>query len=159
VEKYTLPQNGTGFRTGRGCVALWVPSPALLVISLHGHGEGGFATPIIEAYETLGRAERVHVYADCEALGNYDSPLRTQLTARLLPDRARIGTISCLVKSRFVSMGVTVMNLALGGIVDSTTVRETFITALDACLFEQRVGGFSSNALSAVRFSSLAANA
>jgi hypothetical protein len=159
VDKYALPQNGTGFRTERGCVGVWVPSPALVVIALHGHGEGSFAAPIIAAYESLSPNERIRLYADCEALGNYDSPLRTQLTARFLPDRSRIATLNCLVKSRFVSMGVTVMNLALGGIVDSTTDRAKFIAELDACLFEQRVVGFSSNALSAVRFGALAAHA
>jgi hypothetical protein len=69
-----------------------------------------------------------------------------------LPVRERIATLSVLVKSRFVAMGVTVMNLALGGIVSSATDRANFVTGLDARLFDLRVVGFSSRALELVRF-------
>lgn len=129
----------------------------LLVIALHGHGEGGFAAPVLRAFDTLSPEAPLHVFADCESLGNYDSQLRTELTAHLLPMRERIATLSVLVKSRFVAMGVTVMNLALGGIVSSATDRDEFVTALDARLFELRVVGFSSRALESVRFKPLEA--
>lgn len=109
------------------------------------------------AFDALSPTEPLHVFADCEALGNYDSQLRTELTARFLPVRERIATLSVLVKSRFVAMGVTVMNLALGGIVSSATDRDEFVSALDARLFELRVVGFSSRALELVRFKPLEA--
>lgn len=136
---------------------MWVPNPVLLVIALHGHGEGSFAAPVVRALEALAPTEPLHIFADCEALGNYDSQLRTELTARLLPLRERVATLSILVKSRFVAMGVTVMNLALGGIVHSATEREGFVAALDQCLFDRRVVGFSSRALELVRFKPLEA--
>jgi hypothetical protein len=133
-------------------VAIWVPCPALLVLSLQGHGEGAFAAEVVRAFETLATEGPLHVFADCESLDNYDSQLRTELTGRFLPVRERIATLSVLVKSRFVAMGVTVMNLALGGIVSSATDRANFVTGLDARLFDLRVVGFSSRALELVRF-------
>ncbi len=133
-------------------MALWVPCPTLLLVSLHGQGEGAFAASILRTFESLAGGEPVHVFADCEALGNYDSQLRTELTAGLLPSRERIATLRILVKSRFVAMGVTVMNLALGGIIESDTERPAFVSALDARLYASRVVGFSSRALELVRF-------
>lgn len=159
VEQYALPQNGTVYRTERGCTAIWVPCPTMLVLALKGHGEGAFAAPIGQAFETLSRSEQLCLFLDCEALGNYDSQLRTELTSRFLPERGRIKAFDVLVKSRFVSMGVTVMNLALGGILHSSTERASFVAALDACLYEQRVVGFSSRALELVRFGNIEAHA
>ncbi len=136
-----------------------MPCPNLVVIGLHGHGEGAFADAILAAYESLAPRGPVHLFFDCEALSNYDSQLRTQLTERLLPGRTRIATFSVLVRSRLVSMGVTVMNLALGGIVNATTERDQFISMLDACMFDNRVIGFSSQALALVRFGAVEAHA
>jgi len=157
VDQYALPQNGVGYRTGRGCTAVWIPCPTLLVVSLHGHGDAAFAPPIIAAFDTLAASGPVHVFVDCESLGNYDSAFRTALTGRLLPERARLATLRVLVKARIVSMGATVMNLALGGVLEATTEREPFVAALDSCLFDHRVAGFSSKALDLVRFDSLRA--
>jgi hypothetical protein len=44
-------------------------------------------------------------------------------------------------------MGVSVANLALGGIVTSTTERASFKSKLDTCLFENHIAGFSSRVL------------
>lgn len=159
MDQYALPQNGMGYRTARGCAAVWVPCPTLLVVSLHGHGEAALAAPIIAAFDTLSTTEPVHVFVDCESLSNYESTFRTALTGRLLPDRGRLATLRVLVKSRIVSMGATVMSLALGGILEATTEREPFVAALDSRLFDNRVVGFSSQALSLVRFDSLRAQA
>jgi len=51
------------------------------------------------------------------------------------------------MKSRLVAMGVTVANLALGGTVKATSERAPFKAWLDACIYENRIAGFSSNVL------------
>jgi hypothetical protein len=153
VEMGALPQNGTSWRSARGCVGLWVPSPSVLVFALHGYGDAGFAAPIIRAYETLANHGSLYVFADAEALVNYDSALRTQLTSCFFPDRERIASLHVLFHSKIVAMGISVVNLALGGIVTTTTERARFKAKLDACLFENHTVGFSSNALDALRFS------
>lgn len=130
-----------------------------MVVSLLGYGEADFAVPILEAYETLHKTDRIHFFADAEHLVNYDSRLRTAMTARFLPDRARFETLHVMLKSKIVAMGVSVANLALGGIVDVTSDAEAFKASLDACLFKNHVVGFSSNALQAPRFQSISAGA
>jgi len=159
VEKHALPQNGVAWRTERGCIGLWVPCPQVLVMSLQGYGEAEFAAPTLAAYETLAKTGQIHFFAEAEHLTNYDSRLRTAMTSRFLPDRQRFGSLRVLVKSKIVAMGVSVANLALGGIVDITTDQEAFKQSLDACLFETHVVGFSSNALQALRFQTVAVQA
>lgn len=130
-----------------------------MVLSLLGYGEADFAVPILEAYETLSKTEPLHFFADAEQLVNYDSRLRTAITARFLPDRKRFEQLQVMLKSKIVAMGVSVANLALGGIVDVTNDPQAFKASLDSCLFKNHVVGFSSNALQAPRFQSIAAPA
>lgn len=159
VDQRALPQNGVAWRTDRGCLGLWLPCPQVLVLSLQGYGDADFATSTLTAYETLAQSGPIHLFADLESLVNYDSRLRTEVTARLLADRERFGALRVLVKSKIVAMGVSVANLALGGIIDVTSDPEAFKASLDTCLFDNRVVGFSSNALQSLRFTSAAAQA
>jgi hypothetical protein len=132
-------------------LGLWVPCPALLVIAMQGHGHAEFAPTIVEAYRTLRQKGAIYVFADIEDMSNYDSRLRVELTAAFSPDRARIAALHVLLKSKLVAMGVSVANLALGGIVKTDNDRAKFKQALDGCLFENRVVGFSSDALDTLR--------
>jgi hypothetical protein len=147
VETERLPQRGTACQTARGGIGVWVPHASLLVVALRGHGEAAFAAPIVDAYEQLAKGGPVHLFFDAEDLTNYDSPLRTELTARFFPDRARLASFEVLVRSRLVAMGVSVANLALGGVVKMSADRAHFKARLDACVFENRIVGFSSNVL------------
>jgi hypothetical protein len=52
-----------------------------------------------------------------------------------------------LVGSTLTAMGVSVANLALGGIVTSHSKRTPFVFALDAALASAGVTGFSSRSL------------
>jgi hypothetical protein len=159
VDQRALPQGGVAWRTERGCMGLWVPCPQVLVISFQGHGDAELTAPAVAAYETLDHSGLVHLFVDAENLVNYDSRLRTDLTARFFPDRERFGAFKVLVKSKIVAMGASVANLALGGIIDILNGPETFKSGLETCLFEKRVVGFSSNALQSMRFASAAAQA
>jgi hypothetical protein len=159
VHQQALPQNGVAWRTARGCIGLWLPCPQVMVMSLQGYGEADFAGPTLEAYDSLSKTEPIFFFADAENLVNYDSRLRTEMTSRFFPDRKRFGTLTVLLKSKIVAMGVSVANLALGGIVDVTNDPHSFKQTLDACLFNNHVVGFSSNALQALRFQQAAAQA
>lgn len=147
MESERLPQQGIGWRTARGRVGIWTPGPTLMVMSLVGHGEGRFAAPSVAALARLSKHDRLSLFVDAEAMDSYDSPIRTELTAAVFPDRARYDAVHVLVRSKMVAMGVTVANLALGGIVHSHTERATFKAALDARLFESGIVGFSSGVL------------
>ena len=50
---------------------------------------------------------------------NYDSELRTEWTRWLLRNRARLEDIQIVAGSKIVAMGVSVANVALGGIIQS----------------------------------------
>ncbi len=131
----------------RGAVSVWVPAPSLLVVRLQGHGEAEFARPIIQAFDGLQMTPAAHLFFDAEELENYESSLRVELTSRLFPEREKLASSHVLVRSKLVAMGVSVANLALGGIVNSTSDRRRFKARLDACLFALRVVGFSSGVL------------
>jgi len=128
-------------------VAIWLPAPTLLVVRLSGHGEAQFARPILEAFDKLEKSSAAHLFFDAEELDNYESSLRVELTGRLFPERARLTSFHVLVRSKLVAMGVSVANLALGGIVNSTSDRKRFKARLDACLYSLRVVGFSSSVI------------
>jgi len=130
---------------------VWAPGASILVASVAGFGEAEFAAAIMTPFRRLTKASsRVHLFFDVESMTNYDSALRTGLTGGFLKDRARIASLHVLVRARIVAMGVSVASLALGGLVTSLTDRELFKAKLDSCLFENRVVGFSSNALDAL---------
>lgn len=145
-----LPQSGAGWHTARGRLGIWLPSPSLLVVGLQEHGEAEFAQPIIDAYERLSAKGSIHLFFDTETMTSYDSPLRTELTARFVPDRKRIASFYVLVQSKLVTMGIGVANIALGGIVHATADRAQFKARLGAVLFQQRILGFSSDVLDAL---------
>jgi hypothetical protein len=86
VESERIPQQGTAWRTARGCMGLWAPGPSLLVVSFVGHGEAGFVTPLLGAYRSLSKVGRTHLVVDAESLSNYDSP---PLSFRTAPGSAR----------------------------------------------------------------------
>jgi hypothetical protein len=129
-----------------------VPCPNLLVIAIDRHGHAEFASHILAAYRTLDAKSPLYVFAELDRMTNYDTGLRTDLTAGFLPDRARIAAFHVLLRSKIVAMGVSVANLALGGFVDIYDDPPRFKTALDAALFENKVAGFSSEALETPRF-------
>jgi hypothetical protein len=120
-----------------------------MVAALGGHGEAEFTSRILGEYDRLSKTGLLHVFFDAEALSNYDTPLRTGLTQRFVTDRKRFAGFHVLVQSRIVAMGVSVANLAMGNIVRSTTERASFKSALDSCIFQSRIRGFSSDVLEA----------
>lgn len=152
LNTFPLPQNGTAWEARRGRLGLWVPCPTLLVIAIDRHGHAEFASQILAAYRTLDPKSPLYVFADLGSMTNYDTGLRTELTAGFLPDRPRIAAFHVLLRSKIVAMGVTVANLALGGFVDIYDDQPRFKAALDASLFENKVAGFSSDALETPRF-------
>ncbi len=151
METGALPQGGTAWATARGRLGIWVPSPTVLVVALRGFGDASFAEPILKALDTLSKRDSLHLFVDADGFVNYQSSLRTQLTTGFFAHRRRL-SLQVMLSSKLVAIGVSVANLALGGIVTTTTDRAHFMAKLDACVFENRVVGFSSSTLDALRF-------
>jgi len=137
---------GTAWSTARGSLGLWTPAPMMLLMAVRDHGEAAFVEPIVTLLDRLS-GPTLYLFADLAALSSYDSALRTGLTNRFGRDRARIVDFPIMLGSKIVAMGVTVANLALGGMVTTHTSRELFTSAVDKRLFALGVVGFSSNAL------------
>lgn len=150
MELETLAFGGVGCRTPRGSLGIWTPALGFVITRIAGHGEKEFSEPIITAFERcLEQTQSVRLFFDTGDLVTYDSDLRLNLTGRFLKDRKRIANLDVLVRSKLVAMGVSVANLALGGIVTSHAVREPFSAALDRALVTAGATGFSSRSFTA----------
>jgi hypothetical protein len=111
-------------------------------------GDKAFTAPIIRAFEGISKRSRQHrLFFDLETMTTYDSELRTHLTARLYEDRLNIVAFHVLVGSKLTAMGVSVANLALGGIITSHSSRVPFILALDNVIAASKLVGFESSVL------------
>lgn len=125
-------------------MGIWAPSPGILLVQLSGYGEEEYAACIIEAIDrAVESRSRVKMFYDMEGMSNYDSALRTKLTARFLQCRKEIDALAVLAKSRLVSMGITVANLALGGMIKMHQDRAAFTGAFESELRKSGVVGFS----------------
>lgn len=144
MDRFNLPSKGTGWRAARGSLGIWAPSPGVLLVQLNGYGEVGYAAHIIDAIDrAVESRSRIKMFYDMEGMSNYDSALRTKLTARFLQCRKETDELVVLAKSRLVSMGVTVANLALGGLIKIHQDRASFTSAFESELRKSGVVGFS----------------
>jgi hypothetical protein len=78
--------------------------------------------------------ESIHLFAALGELVNYHSEVRLRGTQVLVAHRQRLGSIQVHATSKIVSMGVAVVNLAVGGIIHSHESALSFETALREAL-------------------------
>jgi hypothetical protein len=94
------------------------------------------AAPVIErALDGLFRSVRaIHTFWDLRDLINYHSDVRVYSTNVLLAHRARLSSVHTLSTSKIVAMGVSVANLALGGIITNHKTQVGFEMAVRGVL-------------------------
>lgn len=121
------------WRTSRGAIVLrWSDSGALLIV-VSVHGDRLFAPLMTRRADTLLARGKLKLFFDFWHMPNYDSELRTEWTRWLLSHRARLEGIQVVARSTIVTMGVSVANVALGGIVQSHPTRSgAFLSQLKA---------------------------
>jgi len=130
--------------TDRGRVDVWV-QPPILVVQLSGYGDVRFADPIMKAFDEILRAGmRPEVFFEMGGMHNYDSALRTRLTSHFAAQRSQIQTMQMHTRSRLVSMGIAVANLALGGMIVTHDDVKSLQTVLDRALAAAKIAGLSS---------------
>lgn len=143
----TLVDGGRGLQGDRGSVGVWARGPIVLT-QLTGFGDGSFADPIIAALdEALTGKGPIHFFLEMTAMENYDSALRTRLTNHVSQNRPRVASLQVVARSKLVTMGVAVANLALGGLITNHGSLSAFQAALDRAIAEAKVSGLSSAAL------------
>jgi hypothetical protein len=79
-------------------------------------------------------AGRLATFWDLSELVNYHSDVRIFSTRVLLAHRKQIITMHTFTRSKLVAMGVSVANLALGGIITAHARRASFDAALNELL-------------------------
>lgn len=154
----TLPPSTDNWRRGltrqtpRGRLALWVAEPGFLIFQLIGHGDKSFVEPIVMGFSrSLGHMRPVQMFVDAELMTSYDSELRTEVTAALREQPSSIESLHIVVRSKIVAMGVSVANLALGGIMTIYNEPQRFLEALQAHTARCNVTSFSARSFARER--------
>jgi hypothetical protein len=146
-----IRHSGVVHQTSRGRLALWTLEQGVFVFQIVGHGDRSFVAPVVAGFERSLRLGPSQMFVDVELMTSYDTELRTEVTAALAPDRKRIGCLHILVRSKIVAMGVSVANLALGGLMTIHGSAPPFRQALQAGLTKARTSSFSLDALEQAR--------
>jgi hypothetical protein len=154
----TLPPKTDDWRRGlrretaRGRLALWVAEPGFLIFQLVAHGDKSFVEPIVMGFQrSLDHLRPVQMFVDAELMTSYDSELRTEVTAALLEQRSSIESLHIVVRSKIVAMGVSVANLALGGLMTIYKEPDRFLEALRAHTARSNVSSFSARSFARER--------
>jgi len=147
-KQAAIRHGGLTQETPRGRLALWTLDQGFLVFQIVAHGDKAFVSPIVAGFErSLRNGTSVQMFVDVGRMTSYDTELRTEVTAALAQQRKRIGCLHIVVRSKIVAMGVSVANLALGGIMTIHGDTGPFQHALEGSLARAKVSGFSPEAL------------
>jgi hypothetical protein len=71
------------------------------------------------------------LYIDCSGLETYEFPARAAIGRVLLTHRKRVASVSVLVRSRVVELGMHALGTTLGGLMAISNVRADFVATLD----------------------------
>jgi hypothetical protein len=90
------------------------------------------AGPVIERAldSVFASAQMVHTFWDVRDLLSYHSEVRVLCTNVLLANRKKLAAVHTLSRSKIVAMGVSVANLALGGIIENHKTIASFELAV-----------------------------
>jgi hypothetical protein len=107
----------------------------IVMLTLVGHGYAEFGALCIRHWnEALRRSDRLTLLVDFWDAPGYDSPLRVALTEWTVEHRSQLDTIHVLARSPIVRMGISVANLALGGLVKTYSLRASYDVAVKSIL-------------------------
>jgi len=113
-------ENGTRTWTSpNGELRQWCPAPHVLVLRFSGPlfdvAFSRVAVTVIHEFIAANRG-KVDIFHDWEAMELYTTEARTELTELGLRVAARLNSLSVLVGSSLIKMGVTMASIKLGGI-------------------------------------------
>jgi hypothetical protein len=120
---------GLTFETWQGSGAMrldWSRQGHVRVI-VHGHGHVDYADAVVARWESVRRVNgRVTLHIDFWEMPTYDSGLRVGMTGWATKNRDSVDGVHVVTRSKLVSMGVSVANLAMGGIFTTHVQRAEF---------------------------------
>ena len=119
------------WRGASGALEITQLAESLVYLKLTGVNDQT-AAPVIERTLTkqFTQTQQLATFWDLGELINYHSDVRVFATRVLLAHRNQVLGLHTFTRSKLVAMGVSVANLALGGIVSSHPTREAFEEAL-----------------------------
>jgi hypothetical protein len=112
--------SGPGFEVwqGTGTMHIHWTRQGVVRIAVNGHGHAEFAPAVIRRWDGAVRAAgKMTLLVDFWEMPGYDSGLRVALQGWGVKNRAQVESIHFLSRSKLVSMGAAVTNLALGGMI------------------------------------------
>jgi hypothetical protein len=120
--------NGTRtWSSPNGELRRWLPAPHVLVLRFRGRlfdaERSKIAVTVINEF-VADTSQKVDIFHDWEAMELYTTEARTELTELGLRLAPRISSLSVLIGSNVVEMGVTMAGIKLGGIRIFTTRAE-----------------------------------
>lgn len=121
VERYT---------SIRGELLIHIPKADVFILKITGHLDDPMGAHVIDMLEkALSTTKRLHLFCDWAEMTGYESEVRAAFTSWAGANRNRV-TFHLLVGSKLVAMGVSVANLALGGILIGYASRAAFDATL-----------------------------
>ena len=131
MEAPIEPSFSADLRTDRGQLSMREVAPGVVLTTFAGHGTRAVADALIEGFESvLSRHGSIAIYDDWEQATGYDSEVRLRLTEWTRRRFDCIRSITVLVRSKILAMGLSVANLALRRPVEVTDDRRRFERAL-----------------------------
>lgn len=121
--------------TKEGEVTARLVMPGVVRLEMKGYAVAATATGIVAFFERqFALANTLETFWDLEAMERYDPAIRTESVSVLLRHRKKLASVHALAKSIVVRMGVSVANLALGGMLRSYDARPRFEQEYQATL-------------------------
>lgn len=103
------------WRTPRGELEIWIPRPDVIVIRFAGHGDDTFVEPVISRVQAVVETgSRPLVFDDWERARSYDPRARLEMTRYAMQARHHVRATHILVRSKLLSMTVSLVNRAVG---------------------------------------------
>ena len=118
------------FTSSRGEATISILKADVAVLKITGHLDRHMGIHVLEIVTKQTQStKRLHIFCDWAEMTGYESDVRSAFTQWAATHRSRV-TFHLLVGSKLVAMGVSVANLALGGILVGYTNRSSFDAAL-----------------------------
>ncbi len=110
---------------------LFLPAPSVAVPILRGHVDEEIAQAMIDQTKILLRAEKsIAIFADAADMKSYSTGARVMLTAFTKGVLPRFRAIHFYFRSKIVSMGISVVNVALDDRIEAHASRARFDAAI-----------------------------
>lgn len=127
LSRLDLPAGEEGWTSPRGELRIKHPAPGVVVFKETGFLIAEFAPHIMRhSNQAKHQGEKAHLFVDAYDLEGYDPEIRNGGTAWLRENAEKVAAQHMLVRSRLTKMGLTVVSLAVGGLIKGHHERQSF---------------------------------